>query len=50
MILVEGFDDVALARRSVFESGVQLYEITYSGNVISVSNLLRGYAYTIEIL
>ena len=50
MILVEGFDDGALARRSVFESGVQLYEITYSGNVISVSNLLRGYAYTIEIL
>ena len=50
MILVEGFDGGVLSRRSVFESGVQLYEITYSGNVISVSNLLRGYAYTIEIL
>ncbi|MBQ5364658.1 MAG: DUF3261 domain-containing protein, partial [Spirochaetales bacterium] len=50
MILVEGFEDGRLSRRSVFENGVQIYEITYSGNVISVSNKLRGYSYTIETL
>lgn len=50
MILVEGFEGGRLARRSVFENGVQIYEITYSSNVISVSNKLRGYSYTIETL
>ena len=50
MILVEGFDGGVLSRRSVFEDGEQLYEICYDGNLISVSNLLRGYGYTIEIL
>ena len=50
MILIEGFDDGRLTRRSVFEDGSLVYEITYSDNVISVTNFLRGYSYTIEIL
>ena len=50
MILEEDFEDGVLSRRTVSENGVQLYEILYDGNVISVSNLLRGYGYTIEIL
>ena len=50
MILVEGYEHDVLKRRTVFEKGVMVYEITYNGNVISVSNTLRGYSYTIEIL
>lgn len=50
MILIEGFDDGRLTRRSVFEDGSPVYEITYSDNVISVTNFLRDYSYTIEIL
>lgn len=50
MILVEGFEHEVLTRRTVFEKGALVYEITYNGNVISVSNTLRGYSYTIEIL
>ena len=50
MILIEGFDDGRLTRRSVFEGGSPVYEITYSDNVISVTNFLRDYSYTIEIL
>ena len=50
MILIEGFDDGRLTHRSVFEDGSPVYEITYSDNVISVTNFLRGYSYTIEIL
>ena len=50
MILIEGFDDGRLTCRSVFEDGSPVYEITYSDNVISVTNSLRGYSYTIEIL
>ena len=50
MILVEGYAHDVLTRRTVFEKGALVYEITYNGNVISVSNTLRGYSYTIEIL
>ena len=50
MMLIEGFDDGRLTRRSVFEDGSPVYEITYSDNVISVTNFLRSYSYTIEIL
>ena len=50
MILIEGFDDGKLTRRSVFEDGSPVYEITYSDNVISVTNFLGGYSYTIESL
>ena len=50
MVLIEGFEDGVLTRRSVFEEGSPVYEIRYSDNVISVTNFLRDYSYTIEIL
>ena len=50
MILVEGFEHEVLTRRTVFEKGALVYEITYRENVIKVSNNLRDYSYTIEIL
>jgi hypothetical protein len=42
-------DDV-LVSRCVYEDGRQVYGITYDGPVITVSNLLRGYSYSIELL
>ena len=50
MTLVEGFEGGELVRRTVSEGNVPLYEITYDGTVITVTNLLRGYSYSIEIL
>lgn len=50
MTLVEGYGGGKLIRRSVSEGNVPLYEITYDDAVITVSNLLRGYSYSIEIL
>jgi hypothetical protein len=45
----ERVDDV-LVSRCVYEDGRQVYDITYDGPVITVSNLLRGYSYSIELL
>lgn len=45
----ERVDDV-LVSRCVYEDGRQVYEITYDGPVVTVSNLLRGYSYSIELL
>ncbi len=51
MTLVEGYEGGKLVRRSVSEGNVPLYEITYDDDaVITVSNLLRSYSYSIEIL
>lgn len=50
MELQETRSDKSLVSRCIYEKGRQLYEISYDGPVITVSNLLRGYSYTIELL
>jgi len=50
MELEEEHVDGVLSGRCVYEKGKQVYEIIYDGPVIAVSNLLRGYSYTIELL
>ena len=50
MVLEEVWSDGRLAGRFVNENGKRIYAIAYDGPVITVSNLLRGYSYTIEIL
>ena len=50
MSLDEEYTGDVLVCRCVREGEKQVYEITYDGPVITVSNLLRGYSYSIEIL
>ena len=50
MELEEERVDGVLVSRCVYEKGKQIYGITYDGPVIEVSNLLRDYSYTIELL
>ena len=50
MVLEEKTADGVPVSRCIYEDGKQIYAISYDGPVISVSNLVRGYSYTIEIL